>query len=90
MRKNWRENKNLKLAQATVSINNMESVISEIETNCANVPDEFDFPFTPYPIQHEFMSKLYEVIEKRQFGIFESPTGTVSVIILFRNEKRKQ
>lgn len=52
--------------------------MSEIEPNCANVPDVFDFPFTPYPIQHEFMSKLYEVIEKRQFGIFESPTGTVS------------
>lgn len=58
----------------------MESVISEIETNCADVPDEFDFPFTPYPIQHEFMSKLYEVIEKKQFGIFESPTGTVSMM----------
>lgn len=55
----------------------MESVMSEIETNCSNAPNAFDFPFTPYPIQHEFMCKLYEVIERKQFGIFESPTGTV-------------
>lgn len=51
----------------------------EIETNCANAPDVFDFPFAPYPIQHEFMCKLYEVIERKQFGIFESPTGTVCI-----------
>lgn len=57
----------------------MESVISEIETNHTKAPNEFDFPFTPYSIQHEFMSKLYEVIERKQFGIFESPTGTVSI-----------
>lgn len=39
-------------------------------------PESFDFPFTPYGIQREFMENLYAVIESRQIGIFESPTGT--------------
>lgn len=56
----------------------MESVWCEMEEVIAKVPENFDFPFTPYSIQHEFMSKLYEVIENKQCGIFESPTGTVS------------
>ena len=36
-----------------------------------------EFPFEPYPIQLQFMQALYETIEKRQIGFFESPTGTV-------------
>lgn len=39
-------------------------------------PSSFDFPFNPYPIQLEFMTYLYETLENRQIGIFESPTGT--------------
>lgn len=39
-------------------------------------PDKFDFPFTPYDIQHSFMSSLYRILEGKQIGIFESPTGT--------------
>ncbi|XP_065202076.1 ATP-dependent DNA helicase DDX11 [Planococcus citri] len=39
-------------------------------------PPDFSFPFPPYSIQKEFMSTLYEVLEKGQCGIFESPTGT--------------
>ncbi|XP_054265114.1 ATP-dependent DNA helicase DDX11 [Macrosteles quadrilineatus] len=39
-------------------------------------PENFDFPFPPYPIQHEFMSMLYSTIEEGKLGIFESPTGT--------------
>lgn len=39
-------------------------------------PDKFDFPFEPYAIQHQFMSALYDVIEHKRIGIFESPTGT--------------
>lgn len=41
-----------------------------------SVPGSFEFPFTPYGIQQEFMENLYKVIESRQIGIFESPTGT--------------
>ncbi|KAK9753886.1 DEAD 2 [Popillia japonica] len=41
-----------------------------------SAPNSFDFPFTPYQIQHEFMTKLYEVIESKSLGVFESPTGT--------------
>uniref|UniRef100_A0ACB8FMR9 DEAD H (Asp-Glu-Ala-Asp His) box helicase 11 n=1 Tax=Sphaerodactylus townsendi TaxID=933632 RepID=A0ACB8FMR9_9SAUR len=36
----------------------------------------FPFPYTPYPIQEEFMNKLYQVLEAGKIGIFESPTGT--------------
>ena len=42
-------------------------------------PEEFDFPFAPYRIQDDFMRRLYEVIEDKRLGIFESPTGTVSL-----------
>lgn len=41
-------------------------------------PEEFEFPFPPYSIQHDFMHNLYSVIENKKLGIFESPTGTVS------------
>ncbi|KAJ2629709.1 ATP-dependent DNA helicase chl1, partial [Coemansia sp. RSA 1694] len=38
---------------------------------------EFSFPIaTPYSIQLDFMQRLFETIEKREFAIFESPTGT--------------
>ncbi|CAO2625666.1 ATP-dependent DNA helicase DDX11 [Lemmus lemmus] len=39
----------------------------------------FPFPFPPYPIQKDFMAALYKVLEAGKIGIFESPTGTVSV-----------
>ncbi|KAJ2346747.1 ATP-dependent DNA helicase chl1, partial [Coemansia sp. RSA 2618] len=38
---------------------------------------DFSFPMaTPYTIQLEFMQRLYETLERGEFGIFESPTGT--------------
>ncbi|XP_044253892.1 ATP-dependent DNA helicase DDX11 [Tribolium madens] len=40
------------------------------------VPISFEFPFQPYSIQHAFMQTLFDVIENKKFGIFESPTGT--------------
>uniref|UniRef100_A0A670YDR0 DEAD/H-box helicase 11 n=1 Tax=Pseudonaja textilis TaxID=8673 RepID=A0A670YDR0_PSETE len=36
----------------------------------------FPFPYAPYPIQEQFMAKLYQVLEMGKIGIFESPTGT--------------
>lgn len=39
----------------------------------------FPFPFTPYSIQKDFMAELYRVLEAGKIGIFESPTGTVSM-----------
>lgn len=38
-------------------------------------PKKFPFPFVPYSIQDQFMTSLYEAIENRNIGIFESPTG---------------
>ena len=40
------------------------------------MPDEFEFPFEPYQIQKDFMKNLYDTIEQKKIGIFESPTGT--------------
>ncbi|XP_068133761.1 ATP-dependent DNA helicase DDX11 isoform X2 [Hyperolius riggenbachi] len=37
---------------------------------------KFPFPFPPYPIQEQFMTELYHVLEAGKVGIFESPTGT--------------
>ena len=42
-------------------------------------PAEFPFPFEPYEIQKDFMYHLYQTLEKGKIGIFESPTGTVSI-----------
>ncbi|KAA8909788.1 helicase C-terminal domain-containing protein [Sphaerosporella brunnea] len=40
---------------------------------------DFHHPYTPYPIQLEFMNALYDAIEDGCVGIFESPTGEWSV-----------
>ena len=37
---------------------------------------EFKFPFEPYPVQKDFMRALYQTLENKGVGIFESPTGT--------------
>ena len=42
-------------------------------------PGYFPFPFTPYDIQEDLMKNLYSAIEEKKIGIFESPTGTVSM-----------
>ena len=46
-----------------------------------NVPDLFAFPFPPYDIQEDFMKNLYKVLTNGGVGIFESPTGTVSLSV---------
>jgi len=43
------------------------------------VPEKFEFPFEPYDIQQGFMRQLYTCLEQGRIGIFESPTGTVSI-----------
>lgn len=35
------------------------------------------FPFEPYDVQKQLMSKIYATLDKGGIGIFESPTGTV-------------
>ncbi|KAF7992402.1 hypothetical protein HCN44_001727 [Aphidius gifuensis] len=39
-------------------------------------PEEFEFPFPPYPIQIDFMKNLWKCLNEGKLGIFESPTGT--------------
>jgi hypothetical protein len=41
---------------------------------------KFHHPYTPYDIQLEFMTALYECLEERKIAIFESPTGTWSLV----------
>ncbi|CAN0109565.1 unnamed protein product, partial [Hapterophycus canaliculatus] len=44
-----------------------------------NGEPQIPFPFEPYDVQRQLMLKIYATLEKGGIGIFESPTGTVSV-----------
>jgi chromosome transmission fidelity protein 1 len=48
------------------------------EEDLLTTPSSFPaFPYpTPYDIQTQFMQELFECIDRRKVGIFESPTGT--------------
>lgn len=52
---------------------------STVNTNPSFDNAEFPFPFTPYKIQVDFMKELYHTLQEGKIGIFESPTGTVSI-----------
>ncbi|EME80861.1 uncharacterized protein MYCFIDRAFT_20311, partial [Pseudocercospora fijiensis CIRAD86] len=59
-------------------------------------PKDFHHPFQPYDIQQQFMEAVYDCIEHKQVGIFESPTGTGKSLSLIcgaltwlREHKRK-
>ncbi|GJJ75783.1 chromosome transmission fidelity protein 1 [Entomortierella parvispora] len=51
---------------------------SRPEEKPLSVPESFPaFPYpTPYSIQTDFMKQLFQCIDQRKVGIFESPTGT--------------
>lgn len=42
--------------------------------------EKFYHPYTPYDIQVDFMTSLYDTLDRYKIGIFESPTGTVSAV----------
>jgi hypothetical protein len=48
------------------------------ESHVTSLKVDFHHPYTPYAIQEEFMSTVYQVLEEGKVGILESPTGTVS------------
>ncbi|XP_037401247.1 regulator of telomere elongation helicase 1 isoform X1 [Pygocentrus nattereri] len=41
-----------------------------------------DFPFTPYPCQKDYMSKVIECLQNKVNGVLESPTGTGKTLCL--------
>lgn len=41
-----------------------------------------DFPFTPYPCQENYMSKVIECLQNKVNGVLESPTGTGKTLCL--------
>ena len=72
--------------------------MEDLEKSHLSAPNTFEFPFTPYKIQQDFMASLYDAIENRKLAVFESPTGTgktMSIICgavrwLKDHEKREQ
>lgn len=40
------------------------------------------FPYTPYPVQVNYMSKVIDSIRSHRFGLLESPTGTGKTLSL--------
>lgn len=57
------------------------SAAMEDEMDLLPVPQSFEFPYPPYSIQQDFMSSLFTTLERGGLGVFESPTGTVSVVL---------
>ena len=43
---------------------------------------DFHHPYEPYDIQVDLMNIIYDTIEQGKIGVFESPTGTVSIAVL--------
>ncbi|TRY98694.1 hypothetical protein DNTS_004808 [Danionella cerebrum] len=41
-----------------------------------------NFPFTPYPCQEEYMTKVIECLQRKVNGVLESPTGTGKTLCL--------
>ncbi|GAA6102470.1 regulator of telomere elongation helicase 1 isoform X1 [Tachysurus ichikawai] len=41
-----------------------------------------DFPFSPYPCQKDYMSKVIECLQNKVNGVLESPTGTGKTLCL--------
>lgn len=45
----------------------------------------FRFPYpVAYDVQLQLMAELFRAIEERRAGVFESPTGTVRVVLTHR------
>lgn len=42
------------------------------------------FPYEPYSIQIDYMSKIIQAIEGRTHAVLESPTGTGKVCFFFK------
>lgn len=52
------------------------AVINPLSNCSPTMEAEYGFPGTPYGVQRQLMSAIYDTIEKGRVGLFESPTGT--------------
>ncbi len=44
----------------------------------------YGFPYQPYDVQESLMNKIFELLKsEKKLGLFESPTGTVSITLKF-------
>ena len=43
---------------------------------------DIDFPFKPYDVQVDYMTKVIESLQTRQNAVLESPTGTGKTLCL--------
>ena len=70
----------------TVSQDVAEHVLDSMDVNLhLPTPSEFQaFPYKPYDIQVHLMRHLYKSIENKNVTIVESPTGTVSLVVLLK------
>lgn len=71
--------RHVNLPHPTKSMTSWDSdYIHQEEEEPLAIPSSFPaFPYpTPYDIQTQFMQGLFECIDRRKVGIFESPTGT--------------
>lgn len=66
--------------------------MTEQKGDAAAKRQNFHHPYTPYPIQLDFMNALYNVLEDGCVGIFESPTGILTsdstLSIFFKGGRR--
>ncbi len=54
---------------------------------CDSDRAKFFHPYDPYDIQLDFMKALYETIDGKKIGLFESPTGMSDCPQLYQRYK---
>jgi len=45
---------------------------------------DFYHPYEPYDIQKQLMNAVYDCLENEKVGIFESPTGELGLLHVWR------
>jgi regulator of telomere elongation helicase 1 len=43
---------------------------------------EIKFPFEPYQLQRDYMTKVIEALDKQENAVLESPTGKLNFFVI--------